>query len=105
MDDYDVKVPNFTILEGSEYKTAPFFSFPELRYSLLEFNSRKFSSIWRIKRDRISALKFKAARVHFLSEVFVAVAVVDALAPSFPSSNETLHIMYCYVHDIGTQWQ
>ena len=28
--DYDVKIPNFT-----------FFSFSELRYSLLEFNSRK----------------------------------------------------------------
>ena len=96
MDDYDVKVPNFTILEGSEYRTAPFFfSFPELRYSLLEFNSRKFSSILRILRDRISSFKFKAAQIHFLSDVFVAVAVVDALAPYFRSSNETLHIMYC----------
>ena len=30
----------------------------------------------------MSALKFKAARVHFLSEGFQAVAFVDALAPS-----------------------
>ena len=51
----------------------------------------------------MSALKFKAARVHFLSDVFVAVAVVHALAPYFPPSNETLHVMYCYAHDIGTQ--
>ena len=51
----------------------------------------------------MSALKFKAARVHFLSEVFEAVAVVDALAPYFASSNETLDIMCCYAHDIGTQ--
>ena len=75
----------------------------ELRYSLLEIHSRKFFSILRIERDRISALKFKAAQVYFLSDFFVTVAVVDALAPYFPSSNETLHIMHCYAHDIGTQ--
>ena len=31
-----------------------------------------------IKRDRISAIKFEAVRIHFLSDVFVAVAVVVA---------------------------
>ena len=51
----------------------------------------------------MSALKFKTARVHFLSEVFEAVAFVDALGPYFASSDETLHIMYRYAHDIGTQ--
>ena len=44
------------------------FSFPELSYSPLEFNSRK--------RDGISAIKFEAGRIHFQSDVFVAVAVV-----------------------------
>ena len=37
---------------------------------------------WRIKRDRISAIKFEAAQIHFLSDVFVAVAVV-VVTPSF----------------------
>ena len=54
-------------------------SFPELRYGLLEFNSRtKNVNIWRIERDGISAIKFEAARIHFLSDVFVTVAVVVA---------------------------
>ena len=54
------------------------FSFPELWCSPLEFNSKQ---IWLIKRDGISAIKFEAAQIHFLSDVFVAVAVVDAKAP------------------------
>ena len=33
------------------------------------------ANIWRIERDGISAIKFKAARLHFLSDVLVAVAV------------------------------
>ena len=54
----------------------------ELWYNLLEFNSRKkISNIWRIERDGISAIKFEAARLHFSSDVFVAVAVVVAQAP------------------------
>ena len=55
-----------------------YFSFPELWYSPLEFSSKKIANIWRIKRDVISAIKFEAARIHFLSEVLVAVAVVVA---------------------------
>ena len=48
------------------------FSFLELWYSLLELNSKKISNIWQIKGDGISAIKFEAARIHFLSDVFVA---------------------------------
>ena len=55
-----------------------FFSFPELWYSPSEFNSKKFANIWRIIRDGISTIKFQVARIHFLSGVFVAVAVVVA---------------------------
>ena len=39
---------------------------------VLELNST------RNERDGISAIKFEAARLHFLSDVFVAVAVVVA---------------------------
>ena len=31
-----------------------------------------------MKRDKISAMKFQAARIHYLSDVFVPVAVVVA---------------------------
>ena len=50
------------------------------RYSLLEFISRKkkMPNIWQIERDGISAIKFETARLHFLSDVFVAVAVFVA---------------------------
>ena len=54
------------------------FSFPELRYSLLEFNSRKFANIWRIEQVGISGMKFEVLGIHFLSDVFLAVAVVVA---------------------------
>ena len=58
------------------------FSFPELRHTL-EFCSRKkkIASIWRIERDGISAIKFEAAPLHFVTDVFVAVAVVVAWFP------------------------
>ena len=37
--------------------------------------SFRIANILRIKQDGISAIKFEAARIHFLSDVFVAVAV------------------------------
>ena len=53
------------------------YSCSELRYSLLESTKRN-AKIWRVKRDRISAIKLEAARLHDFSDVFVAVAVVVA---------------------------
>ena len=59
-----------------------YFSFPELWYCLLKFNARKKlpTLFWRTERDGISAIKFEAVRLHFLSEVFVAVAVAVVVA-------------------------
>ena len=65
--DYKVKVLHFTFCRGREHKTTT-----------LEFNSKNVASIWRIKRDVISVIKFEAAGIHILSDVFVAVAVVSA---------------------------
>ena len=62
------EMPYFTICRGRQLS----FFLPELWYSPLELNS----SIWRIKRDGISVIKFEATQIHFLSDVFVAVAVV-----------------------------
>ena len=58
-----------------------FFSFPERWFSPLESTPKKFTSIWQIKRDRISVIKFKAASIHFLTDVFVAVVVVWSFSP------------------------
>ena len=38
--DYNGKMPEFTFCRGREHKTTTFFSFPELRYTPLEFNSK-----------------------------------------------------------------
>ena len=54
------------------------FAFPELRDSLLEFNSTKIAKILRFERDGISAIKFEEARIHLSSDVFVAVADIFA---------------------------
>ena len=39
---------------------------------------KKFANIRRIKQDGISAIKFEAARIHFLSNVVVTITVVVA---------------------------
>ena len=65
-------------VEDGNTKQQLSFSFPELWYSPLELKSKNFANIWRIERDGISAIKFQAARIHFLSDVFVAVAIVVA---------------------------
>ena len=41
----------------------------------------KLTNIWRTERDEISAIKFEAARLDFLSDLFEAVAVVVAYGP------------------------
>ena len=46
----------------------------------IQFQKKKIANIWRIKRDGMSAIKFEAARIHFLSQVFLAVAVVVSLS-------------------------
>ena len=38
--DYDAKIPNFTSLEDGDTRRQLSYSFSELRYSALEFNSR-----------------------------------------------------------------
>ena len=50
------------------------FSYPEFRYRFLELNSRKkIVNIWQTERDGISAIKFEAVWLHFLSDVFIAI--------------------------------
>ena len=80
--DHNVKKKNSHFVEDGDTRQRLSFSFPELWDSPLEHNRPKqFANIWRIKRDGISVIQFEAARIHFLSEDFLAVAVLVALAP------------------------
>ena len=54
-----------------------FFSWTLIQSFRIQLKKKK-DNIWRIERDGVSAGKFKAARTHFLSDVFVAIAVVVA---------------------------
>ena len=63
---YDVKMPIFTFCEGRERKTMTFsfFSWTSIQSLRIEVQ-KKITNIWRIERDGISAIKLKAARLHF----------------------------------------
>ena len=74
--DYDVKLPKFTFCGGVDRTQRLSSSFPELPYTPLEFNSRKIRQHF-TKLTRW--IKFEAARPHFLSDVFAAVAVAVAV--------------------------
>ena len=65
-------MPNLTSCGRREHKTTFFF--------FLNFGTVFKSSTpdRRIRRDRISAIKFEAARLHFLIPVFVTDAVIVA---------------------------
>ena len=61
--DLEAKVPNFTFCGGGgggegrgDTRQRLSFSFPQLRYSLLVFNSTRFANMSRIKRDALSVI-------------------------------------------------
>ena len=57
--------------------TLFFFPWTSLRSFRIQLQ-KKIARIWPMERDRVSAMKFEAARLHFISDVFVA--VVDVVA-------------------------
>ena len=65
-------------VEDGEQKTTFFFFSWTLMQSFRFQLQKNFGNIRRIKRDGISAIKFVAAQIQFLSDVFVAVAIVVA---------------------------
>ena len=73
---------NYTFWGGRELKTTTFFifSWTSIESFRIQLQKKKYN-IWWIERDRIGAKTFEAARLHFLSDVFVAVAVVVVWAP------------------------
>ena len=71
LDDYDVKMPHFTINGNVNKRLRSFRSLSKLEYGRQEINSKEI-------RVGINATKFEKTRIHFKSDFFAAVAVVDA---------------------------
>ena len=76
--DRSVKLPNFTFWGGQEHKATTFFFFFWTLIQSFRIKLKKIADILKLKRDVISAIKFEAARIHSLSDVFVTAAVVVA---------------------------
>ena len=74
LDDYDLKMPHFTINGNINKRLRSFLSLSKLEYGRQEINSKEI-------RVGINATKFEKTRIHFKSDFFAAVAVVDAKAP------------------------
>ena len=76
---------NFTFCRGREHKTTTcfFFFWTLLQLFRIQLQKKKIANIWRIEWVGISAIKFEVARIHILTDFFLAVAVVVALAPYF----------------------
>ena len=62
---------------GTQDNNFLFFSWTLIQSFRIQLQ-KTFANIWRSKRGGISAIKFEAVRLLFLSDVFVAVAVVVA---------------------------
>ena len=75
--DYDVKMPIFTFLRECEHKTLTLF-FLFLSFDTVFWNStpEETANIGRTEHKAISTTKSEAVRLHFLSDVLVAVTVV-----------------------------
>ena len=60
--------------EESQHKVTIFFFF--LNFDTVFENStlENFANIFRTERDGISVIEFETARIHFISDVFVAIA-------------------------------
>ena len=76
--DYDVKVPYFTFSGGRKQATTNFLCFSNLKYCPQETNSGTFAHIWHFQQFGINAKNFEKTRIHFNSDGFAAVAIVDA---------------------------
>ena len=72
--DCDVLKKLHVLLRISEHETRTFFLFSSLFGTVRFLNSapEKFANICRIERGGISAMKFKTARIHFLSDIIAA---------------------------------
>ena len=88
-------------MEDLKTRQRLYFSFPELLYSLLEFNSKKkFANIWRIERNGIYKSDYVSNRgppFDFkFSDVFVAVAVLVISLPINRSKAWKFYLLFLF---------
>ena len=76
--DCNGKMPNFTIYGERKLVTAKFsFSFYQYLNMVLRNSTQKeFACLWRSKWVGVIAIEIERTQIHFLSDLFVAVAVV-----------------------------
>ena len=79
--DCGVKIPNFTFMEDVKKRQRILLPLSKLEFGPQEINSSEIRLHLQCQRIGISATKFEKTRIHFKSEVFAAVALVDAKAP------------------------
>ena len=74
-------MPNFTFYERRKQATTKFFLSLNLNAVPKKSTLEKFAFFRHFHRIRIKAKKFEKTPIHFKSDVFAAVAVVDAKTP------------------------
>ena len=89
------------LVEDLKTRQRLYFSFPELLYSLLEFNSpKKFANIWRIERNGIYKSDYVSNREppfdFKFSDVFVAVAVFVINLPINRSKAWKFYLLFLF---------
>ena len=77
--DYDVKMPNCKFYGGRKQATTNLL----LECGPQEISSREFAYTWHFQQIGINATKIEKTGIHFKSDVFAAVAVVDTKAPYY----------------------
>ena len=79
--DYDVKMPNSKFCGGRKQATTNLFFSLNLSAVLKKSTPGKFAYTCHFKQIRINATKIEKTGIHFKTDVFAAVAFVDAKAP------------------------
>ena len=81
--DYDVKIPNFTFYGLRKQATTKLYFF-FLTLDMVPSNSNPggFAYIWQRKWVGIIAIKTERTQIHFLSDVLIAVALLDIKVPN-----------------------
>ena len=82
--DYDLKMPNFAFYGGRKQTTTKFnFSFSNLDMFLRNSTPGGLAFIWKSKWAGIIAIKTERTQIHFLSDVLIAVALLNVKVPIF----------------------
>ena len=79
--DYDVKMPNCKFYGGRKQATTNLFFSLNLSAVLKKSTPGKFAYTCHFQQIGINATKIEKTGIHFKTDVFAAVAVVDAKAP------------------------